>query len=163
MTLNLEALARVLGEQLLRRDWTLTCAESCTAGGVAYAVTTVPGSSAWFERGFVTYSNSAKADMLAVPAELIDEHGAVSEPVVRAMAEGALEASGADIAVAISGIAGPDGGTPAKPVGTVWFAWACDGRMESRCEQLAGDRAAVRTQAVVIALRGLLALLRNTV
>lgn len=163
MTVNLEALARVLGERLIRRGWTLTCAESCTAGGVAYAVTTAPGSSAWFERGFVTYSNAAKVDMLAVPPALIEEHGAVSEPVVRAMAEGALRASGADLAVAISGIAGPDGGTPDKPVGTVWFAWAGGGRVQARCEYLAGDRAAVRTQSVVIALRGLLNFVRTTV
>jgi nicotinamide-nucleotide amidase len=106
-----------------QRAW-LTTAESCTAGGVAYAVTQIAGSSAWFDRGFVTYTNAAKTALLGVPERLLDAHGAVSEPVARAMAGGALVASGAQVAVAITGIAGPGGGSPAKPVGTVCFAWA---------------------------------------
>jgi nicotinamide-nucleotide amidase len=123
--LSLEAtVVRLATERRLK----LATAESCTGGLVANRITDVPGSSAVFTHGFVTYANEAKRDVLGVPQELLDAHGAVSEPVVRAMAEGALRVSGADIAVAVTGIAGPDGGTPEKPVGTVWLAWASKGR-----------------------------------
>lgn len=134
----------------------LATAESCTGGWVAQVCTSIPGSSLWFERGFVVYSNRAKEEMLGVPADLLEKHGAVSELCVRAMAEGALVHSPAEISIAVTGIAGPDGGTADKPVGTVWFAWAGLGRKTlCRREHVPGDRAAVRRQAVVLALAGL--------
>jgi len=153
----MEQQLRLIGDLLVRRTWMLTTAESCTGGGVAHAVTSIAGSSRWFERGFVTYSNLAKQQMLGVPMELLQSHGAVSEPVVRAMADGALRNSAAQVSLAISGIAGPDGGSADKPVGTVWFAWAVSGRtLISRCEHFDGDRARVREQAVLTALAGVL-------
>jgi len=158
-------LAAELGARLQLGRRLLACAESCTAGGVAYAVTQIPGSSAWFERGFVVYSNQAKQDLLGVTAPLLHEHGAVSEAVARAMAAGALERSTAHAALAVTGIAGPDGGSAAKPVGTVCFAWAlraapgAPATVQARTCHFDGDRAAVRTQAIVTALQGLLDLL----
>lgn len=158
----LEALARRLGEALVDAGLLLATAESCTGGWVAKVVTDVPGSSGWFERGVITYSNAAKAELLGVPRALLEAHGAVSEPVARAMAEGALAASRAHLAVAVSGIAGPGGGTPDKPVGTVWLAWAQrDGRLRTRRERFPGDREAVRRQTVRAALEGLLDALRG--
>jgi len=156
---ELERLARIVGKLLSARGLTVTTAESCTGGWVARVLTDVSGSSAWFGWGFVTYANAAKAAMLGVPGDLLAEHGAVSEPVVRAMAEGARRKSGADLALAVSGVAGPDGGTADKPVGTVWFAWS--GAQSTRSErcQLAGDREAIRRLAVGRALEGLLSLL----
>jgi nicotinamide-nucleotide amidase len=157
--------AAELGARLQQRHWLLACAESCTAGGVAYAVTQIPGSSAWFERGFVVYSNQAKQELLGLPPGLLQEHGAVSEPVARAMAAGALERSTAHAALAVTGIAGPDGGSPAKPVGTVCFAWAlraepgAPAALHARTCHFGGDRAAVRTQSILEALQGLRALL----
>jgi nicotinamide-nucleotide amidase len=134
-------------------------AESCTGGGVGEAITRTAGSSAWFDRGFVTYSNAAKVDLLGVKQETIGSFGAVSEAVAREMAVGALHQSNADVAVAVTGVAGPGGGTAAKPVGLVWLAWAAlDGRRQSRSEVFAGDREAVRRQAVLAALEGLVAL-----
>lgn len=164
---TIEQLAQRLGIALRRQHSTLATAESCTAGGVAYAVTLVPGSSAWFDRGFVTYSNDAKVQLLGVPAADLREFGAVSEPVARAMAIGALSHSAAQVALAITGIAGPDGGTPAKPVGTVCFAWAIRRdasaapwvRTETR--RFDGDRAAVRTQSIVLSLQTLVTLLKR--
>jgi len=160
---ELEELAETLGNCLLTRGEWLTLAESCTGGGVAQAVTAIAGSSGWFERGFVTYSNAAKIELLAVPETTLERHGAVSEAVARAMAQGALQHSRADWAVAITGIAGPGGGSTEKPVGTVCFAWA---RKESACEaqtcHFDGDRAAVRAQSVRQALRGLLQRLETT-
>lgn len=156
-------LATELGHRLLARGWHATCAESCTGGGVAAAITDVAGSSRWFETGFVTYANSAKERLLGVKGETLDAHGAVSEQVVREMALGALRAAGADVAVSISGIAGPDGGSVDKPVGTVWFAWATATDLETHCHHFSGDRRAVRQQAVVTALEGLVRLARNTV
>ncbi len=153
----LEALARRVGEALAGAGLRLATAESCTGGWIAKAVTDVAGSSGWFDRGFVTYSNAAKERMLGVPAEAIAAHGAVSEPVVRAMAAGALAASRAQVTVAVSGIAGPGGGTPEKPVGTVWLAWARAGAgVRTRLARFAGDREAVRRQTVRAALEGLL-------
>jgi nicotinamide-nucleotide amidase len=142
-----------LADALRARGWHLATAESCTGGLIAAACTALAGSSDWFERGFVTYSNAAKTEQLGVDALLIAQHGAVSEPVVRAMAEGALRHSAADIAVAVTGIAGPAGGSADKPVGLVWLAWAQRGAaVQAGRLQLAGDRAAVREQTVVAAL-----------
>ena len=153
---ELTALAARIGEALKRRGLMLATAESCTGGWVAQACTAIAGSSDWFERGFVTYSNRAKEEMLGVPADLISKHGAVSEPVVRVMADGALIYSHAEVAVAITGIAGPSGGTPDKPVGTVWFAWARKGSSTYAArQQFSGDREAVRLQSVLQALTGI--------
>lgn len=152
-----------IAEQLTARGWMLATAESCTGGWVARELTARAGSSDWFDCGFVTYSNGAKQRMLGVPGDLIDLYGAVSETVVRAMAEGAIRNSDARVAVSISGVAGPGGGSAEKPVGTVWFGWACDGQ-PTRAERhlLDGDRETVRRQAVEIALRGILATLAGT-
>ncbi len=149
-------LARALGAKLIARRWLLATAESCTGGGIAAAVTEIAGSSAWFDRGFVTYSNAAKQDLLAVPAATLAAHGAVSEATAQAMAIGALRRSAAHIAVAVTGIAGPTGGSVEKPVGTVWFGYAlAAGPVYARHHLFAGARAAVRAQAVACALRDL--------
>jgi nicotinamide-nucleotide amidase len=154
---TLEALAARVGAALLASRQTLATAESCTVGWASQCLTAVAGSSAWFERGFVTYSNAAKQEMLAVPEATLAAHGAVSQPVAVAMAEGALARSRADWATAITGIAGPDGGSAEKPVGTVCFAWAGRGQGTStETRHFAGDRQAVRAQAVARALAGLL-------
>ena len=151
------ALAQRLGRALAERRWTAATAESCTGGLIAGAITDVAGSSAWFDRGFVTYSNEAKSEMLGVRAETLAAHGAVSEATAQEMAAGALARSGADIVVAVTGIAGPTGGSPGKPVGLVCFAWARrGGRVDARTLHLAGDRAAVRAAAVATALEGLI-------
>ena len=156
---ELDRLAHRLGTLLSGHRFMLATAESCTGGGIAAAVTSVPGSSAWFERGFVTYSNAAKRDMLGVQEATLLAHGAVSEAVVREMVAGALQHSAGQVAVAVSGIAGPDGGTPDKPVGTVCLAWGGAGLpMRSETRQFHGDRAAVRRQAVVAALDGVIEL-----
>ena len=154
------ALAPRVGQRLGEKQLMLTAAESCTGGMVAAALTDIAGSSAWFERGFVTYSNEAKTELLGVPADVIAAHGAVSEPVARAMADGALRASRAQVAVSITGIAGPGGGSDDKPVGTVVFGWARAGSV-TRVETMRfdGDRAAVRAQATAHALSGVLKLL----
>ena len=142
-----------LADVLRARGWRIATAESCTGGLIAAACTALAGSSDWFERGFVTYSNAAKTEQLGVDSTLIAQHGAVSEPVVLAMVEGALARSPADIALAVTGIAGPGGATPGKPVGMVWLAIAQRGAAaQAECLQLAGDRAAVREQTVVAAL-----------
>lgn len=155
-------LAADVGDALHARHWRLATAESCTGGLVAGAVTAVAGSSAWFERGFVTYSNAAKHEMLGVPGELIAAHGAVSEPVARAMVEGARARSGAECALSVTGVAGPGGGTPAKPVGMVCFGWLVPGQAPVvTTRHLAGDRVGVRTASVDLALSGLLALLQG--
>ncbi|HHN8384130.1 TPA: nicotinamide-nucleotide amidase [Klebsiella quasipneumoniae] len=153
---ELAELSLQVGQALLRRKATLTTAESCTGGWIAKVLTDISGSSAWFERGFVTYSNDAKQQMVGVQAQTLADNGAVSEPVVREMAAGALKAARATFAVSVSGIAGPDGGTPQKPVGTVWFGFADDiGRTEAMVKQFSGDRDAVRRQAVSFALNTL--------
>jgi nicotinamide-nucleotide amidase len=150
------ALAAELGRVLLARGWRVSVAESCTGGLVAGAITSVAGSSDWFDMGFVTYSNAAKAALLGVPAATLATHGAVSEETARAMATGALAKSGADLAAAVTGIAGPSGGTPAKPVGTVCFAWAAKGgAVEATTRRFDGDRAAVRAASVNVVLEGL--------
>jgi nicotinamide-nucleotide amidase len=145
---------------LTAQQRTLATAESCTGGLIAAACTDLAGSSDWFERGFVTYSNAAKTSMLGVDAALIAAHGAVSEPVARAMAEGALRHSLAQVAVAVTGVAGPGGGSTEKPVGTVWLAWALPSGTSSELQHFAGDRATVRAATVQHALARLLALLR---
>jgi nicotinamide-nucleotide amidase len=174
-----------LAAQLRARGWMLATAESCTGGLIAAACTDLAGSSSWFERGFVTYSNAAKAQMLGVEAALIARHGAVSEPVARAMAQGALQHAHAQVALAVTGVAGPGGGSADKPVGTVWFAWAIAGRardaanhepgtfaaqagakapgqnptLHSEVQHFEGDRAAVRQATLLHSLRRLLELL----
>lgn len=151
-----QALAAELGRALLARGRRVTVAESCTGGLLAGAITSVAGSSDWFEVGFVTYSNGAKTALLGVPEAVLAAHGAVSEETARAMAEGALAKSGADLAAVVTGIAGPAGGTPAKPVGTVCFAWAVKGgAAEATTRRFEGDRAGVRAASVVFALEGL--------
>lgn len=149
-------LAEQLGKALCQGGLWVTAAESCTGGGVAHAITEVPGSSAWFGFGFVTYANSAKHRLLGVSEALLAAEGAVSEPVVVQMAEGAQAASGAEFAVAISGIAGPGGGSSDKPIGTVWFAWATPNGTQSKKYLLSGDRGSVREQAIEISLKELL-------
>ncbi|MBY4897386.1 CinA family protein [Cupriavidus sp. AU9028] len=157
----LEQLAVQAGIALKEKSLLLATAESCTGGLVAAAITDVSGSSAWFERGFVTYSNEAKSTMLGVPPRLIRDHGAVSEEVARAMADGALLNSRAQVSLSITGVAGPTGGTPDKPVGMVCFGWS--NRIVTRVEtqRFRGDRQQVRRQAAEHAMRGLLELVRN--
>lgn len=159
-SLGLRRLSIRVGRMLKARGERLVTAESCTAGWIAKAITDIPGSSQWFEAGLVTYSNEAKVELLGVRPSTLARRGAVSEEVVREMARGALAVTRADVAVAVSGIAGPDGGTPAKPVGTVWFCWATRrGRsinVRTRRVRFGGGRKAVREKSVALALRGLL-------
>jgi len=156
---ELEALAAELGSALLRQGWQLTTAESCTGGWLAQVVTSVAGSSAWFDRGFVTYSNAAKQDMLGVRAETLAGFGAVSEATAREMVLGALAHSAAQMAIAITGIAGPGGGSLEKPVGTVCFAWCVSGQPESSTTcHFIGERSHIRSASVAFALRQLKAL-----
>ncbi|WP_027896888.1 CinA family protein [Zestomonas thermotolerans] len=155
---RLTELARELGTRLQALGAQVSTAESCTGGGIAEAITRIAGSSAWFEAGYVTYSNAQKTAQLGVPAELFSRVGAVSREVVEAMVRGAQQRSGARFAVAVSGIAGPDGGTPDKPVGTVWLAWGDGERLYSECHHFSGDRAAVRRQTAETALAGLVRL-----
>jgi nicotinamide-nucleotide amidase len=146
-----------LADLLLRRRWLLATAESCTGGMIAAVCTDLAGSSAWFECGFVTYSNAAKIDLLGVDADLIAQHGAVSEPVARAMAQGARSRSRAQVAVSVTGVAGPTGGSATKPVGTVWFGFATSAGVTTETCLFAGDRAAVREATVQHALQRLIA------
>ena len=155
----LEPLLVHISQRLLARGQMLATAESCTGGLVAAACTELAGSSQWFERGFVTYSNAAKTELLGVPAALIEQHGAVSEPVARAMAQGAVAHSAAQTSLSITGVAGPTGGSADKPVGTVWFGWQVDGHTHSEVRHFSGDRAAVRAQALQHALAHLARLL----
>jgi len=150
-----QALTRQLAGLLLAKGHMMATAESCTGGMIAAACTDLAGSSAWFERGFVTYSNEAKTELLGVPAALITEHGAVSEPVARAMAEGALRHARAHIAVAVTGVAGPGGGSTDKPVGSVWFGWATPAGVKTQLRHFDGDRQQVRLATVRHALQGL--------
>jgi len=147
-----------LAQLLRQRQWMLATAESCTGGMIAAACTDLAGSSDWFERGFVTYSNNAKSEMLGIEPGLIAVHGAVSDAVVAAMAANAVARSHAQVAVAVSGIAGPAGGSPDKPVGTVWFGWQVDGQLRTERRVFTGDRAAVRLATVTYALQVLLQL-----
>lgn len=155
--MEIQTLTQQLAELLRARGWQLATAESCTGGGIAAALTDLAGSSQWFDRGFVTYSNQAKQDMLGVSAATLDSEGAVSEATVREMVAGALAHSAAQVAVAVSGIAGPSGGSADKPVGTVYLAWQVAGAEPVvRTEHFDGDRAAVREQTIVCALQGVL-------
>lgn len=155
MTDNLK-LAEKVGEALKTKKLLLSVAESCTGGGVSYALTEIAGSSEWFDCGFVPYSNSAKTEMLNIPASLIAQHGAVSEEIAAAMAEGALANSEAHVAISTTGIAGPGGAVPGKPVGTVCFGWRVGGVTHTERKVFSGDRHAVREQTVTHALSKLL-------
>ncbi len=153
----LQARARQLGEHLGALGWQVSTAESCTGGWIAKVLTDIPGSSAWFSRGVVAYSNAAKRDLLGVPDAVLGAEGAVSEATAAALVRGALVVSGAEIAVAVTGVAGPEGGSPGKPVGTVWFGWGLrGGEPACLCQHFSGDREAVRRQSVACALDGLL-------
>ena len=154
--MNRPEVVAALADALRARGWRMATAESCTGGMIAAACTDLAGSSDWFERGFVTYSNEAKTAMLGVPADLITAHGAVSAEVARAMAQGALQHAPVQLTVAVTGIAGPGGAVPGKPVGTVWLAWATAAGVHAERLQLAGDRAAVRAATVQAALQRLL-------
>jgi nicotinamide-nucleotide amidase len=159
---TIDELSRRLGEACAGAKVKVVTAESCTGGGVGEAITRTAGSSGWYDRGFVTYSNESKVDLLGVKQETIGSHGAVSEAVAREMAQGALHQSDADFAVAVTGIAGPAGGTATKPVGLVWIAWASlDGEVRTKFEVFGGDRAAIRAQAVEEAIAGLAALVEG--
>jgi nicotinamide-nucleotide amidase len=159
VTESVNAQVARLAEVLRARGLMLATAESCTGGLIAGACTDLAGSSDWFERGFVSYSNAAKTELLGVDAALIVAHGAVSEPVARAMAQGAVRHAHAQLAVAVTGVAGPGGGSAEKPVGTVWFGWALPGGIHTEVQCFAGDRAAVRAATVRHALARLLDLL----
>ncbi|MFW5333029.1 CinA family protein [Hydrogenophaga sp. ZJX-1] len=150
------SLVEQLAAELKARGQMMATAESCTGGLIAGACTEISGSSDWFERGFVTYSNAAKTELLGVPAALIEAHGAVSEPVARAMAAGAVAHAHAHWSVAVTGVAGPTGGSPEKPVGTVWFGWATPTGVFTEHQHFEGDRATVRQATVAHALAGLL-------
>jgi nicotinamide-nucleotide amidase len=154
------SLSELVGKQLLARNWRVATAESCTGGGIAAAITKIAGSSAWFEYGIVSYADTAKEKLLHVNVKDLEKHGAVSEVIVVQMAKGMLAVSGADIAVAVSGIAGPSGGSIEKPVGSVWFAWAlADGRVSAQYFCFVGQRNDIQQQSIAEGLRGLIALL----
>ncbi|MDM0039674.1 CinA family protein [Variovorax sp. J22G21] len=161
MVNDYDDLVAKLADLLLARKLMLATAESCTGGLIAGACTDLAGSSGWLERGFVTYSNEAKSEMLGVDAALIAAHGAVSEAVARAMAEGALAHSRAQVSVAVTGVAGPTGGSADKPVGTVWFGWSVGGEVRTERRRFDGDRAAVRAATVHHALQNLVGLLQR--
>ena len=145
-----------LAERLLALQWQMATAESCTGGLISACCTDLAGSSVWFDRGFVTYSNDAKTQMLGVPSDSISSHGAVSEVVAHAMAIGAVYRSKAQVSVAVTGVAGPSGGSPEKPVGTVWFGWCINGLVATELQHLEGDRNLIRQATVLHALSGLL-------
>ncbi len=159
---KLERISSELGELLTLKDYSFTCAESCTGGWVGHALTSIPGSSEWFGSSFVTYSYEAKTQILGVSSQDLDSFGAVSEEIVEQMVSGALHKSGADVGVAISGIAGPDGGTDTKPVGTVCFAWKINGQeIITSAEHFSGDRNEVRYSSVERALMGTIELIKR--
>jgi len=159
--MNANDLTKTLAQMLLSRNWTVSLAESCTGGLVSATLTELAGSSEWFERGYITYSNEAKTECLDVPVELIESHGAVSEPVAKAMAEGARINSGSNVAISITGVAGPSGGSAEKPVGTVCFGWATENQAHTKTMKFVGDRQMIRQQATEFALAELIALLRS--
>ena len=159
--MNASDLTKTLAQILLSRNWTVSLAESCTGGLVCATLTELAGSSEWFERGYITYSNEAKTECLGVPVELIEAHGAVSEQVAKAMADGARINSESNVAISITGVAGPSGGSVEKPVGTVCFAWATENQVLSKTMHFDGDRQKIRQQATEFALIELIALLRN--
>jgi nicotinamide-nucleotide amidase len=151
-----QELCRLVADLLLKKQFFLATAESCTGGLIAATCTDLTGSSQWFDRGFVTYSNAAKTDMLGVDAALIAQFGAVSEPVAAAMAQGAVKHSAAQVSVAVTGVAGPAGGSAEKPVGTIWIGWCVNGQTTTELCHFDGDRAMVRTLTVQRALQGLI-------
>ena len=158
----MQTLLTQLADALRRRQYRLATAESCTGGWIAKVCTDLPGSSDWFELGIVSYSNAAKQKLLQVSTDSLQQHGAVSEAVVREMATGVLQQSGADVALSVSGVAGPGGGSKDKPVGTVWFGWRLRGEAPlAQVQHFDGDREQVRRQAVEFALRGVLQLLND--
>ena len=159
--MNSSDLTKTLAQILLSRNWKVSLAESCTGGLVCATLTELAGSSDWFERGYITYSNEAKAECLDVPPQLIESHGAVSEQVAKAMAEGARINSGSNVAISITGVAGPSGGSAEKPVGTVCFGWATENQTLTKTMHFAGNRQTIRQQAAQFALTELIALLRN--
>ena len=159
MTEDITQLAQLLGNKLFAKGWQISCAESCTGGGVGYAITSISGSSAWFKKGYITYSNDAKQELLGVTEQTLIKHGAVSATTVEEMAAGAAKQANAEVAVAISGIAGPDGGTSEKPVGTVWFGFFINGQSMSQKQLITGDRQAVRIKAIEFALSSTLELI----
>ena len=161
MPTSFQETARELAACLLERGWQCAVAESCTGGLAGAALTDIPGASLWFAGGVISYSNEVKNRLLGVDAEILRLHGAVSEPVVRQMAAGACQATGAQAAVSLSGVAGPDGGTPDKPVGTVWIGVAVNGETSAFCHLFSGDRQAVREQAVAAAIGHLLDAVRS--
>jgi nicotinamide-nucleotide amidase len=154
--MNTTLICQTIGLHLTERGWRMASAESCTGGMISSRCTDLAGSSAWFDRGFVTYSNAAKEELLGVDHQLIAQHGAVSEEVARAMAQGAAQHANVQVAVAVTGVAGPTGGSDSKPVGTVWFAWCVNHTLESEKMVFTGDRAAVREAATQFALQGVL-------
>jgi nicotinamide-nucleotide amidase len=160
--LDIIELAALVGQELKSRGLILATAESCTGGGVAQALTEIAGSSTWFDCGFVTYSNASKMALLNVPADVLEQYGAVSNETAAAMCKGALRSSLATVALSTTGIAGPDGGVPGKPVGTIYFGWACGDMEQVERMLFNGDRRSVREQTVKHALRGLLELLART-
>jgi len=163
MSSTISAQLNQIAQSLKKRNWQLVTAESCTGGMLGSFVTEIPGSSLWYERGFITYSNLAKQEMLAVPEQLLLDFGAVSEEVAAAMASGALKHSRAQVAVSVTGIAGPDGGSPEKPVGTVCFAWAMEGFAPQTLKTLlVGNRQEIRLAACAQAFEGVLSLLTNS-
>ena len=159
--MNASDLTKTLAQILLSRSWTVSLAESCTGGLVCATLTELAGSSEWFERGYITYSNEAKSECLDVPSQLIESHGAVSEQVAKAMAEGARINSGSNVAISITGVAGPSGGSAEKPVGTVCFGWATENQTLTKTMHFAGNRQTIRQQAAQFALTELIALLRS--
>ncbi|MGJ8682521.1 CinA family protein [Paraglaciecola sp.] len=161
MNEDIHYLAKMLGEKLLDKDWTISCAESCTGGGIGYAITCIAGSSAWFNRGFITYSNEAKQSLLDVKADTLNTYGAVSEQTVAEMAVGAATKAQSNISISVSGIAGPDGGTIDKPVGTVWFGFFFNGEVIKIKQHFNGNRDAVRIKAIEFSLSNILKLLRK--
>ena len=159
--MNSSDLTKTLAQILLSKNWTVSLAESCTGGLICATLTELAGSSEWFERGYITYSNEAKAECLDVPSQLIESHGAVSEEVAKAMAEGARINSGSNVAISITGVAGPSGGSAEKPVGTVCFGWATENQTLTKTMRFDGDRQMIRQQAAQFALTELIALLRS--
>ncbi len=159
--LSLEELVSLIGEQLVSRKQSLVTAESCTGGWVSMLITSIAGSSNWFDRGFVTYSNEAKQEMLDVDKQVIEIHGAVSEETARHMVQGAIEHSRAQAGLSVTGIAGPGGGSPEKPVGTVCFGWLVDGQCETETCHFSGNRQEIREQSVRQVLMGILARLET--
>ena len=159
--MNASALTKTLSQILLSKNWTIALAESCTGGLVCATLTELAGSSEWFERGYITYSNEAKAECLDVPFQLIESHGAVSEEVAKAMAVGARINSGSNVSISITGIAGPTGGSAEKPVGTVCFGWSTENQTVTKTMLFDGDRQRIRQHATEFALTELIALLRS--